>query len=41
MGEEIQMKPTSLQEQFLDRARVAGALAAVVDDPQQIVDLLR
>jgi len=34
-------KATRLQEQFLDRARAAGALAAVVDDPQQIVDLLR
>jgi len=33
-------KPSRLQEQFLDRARAAGALAAVVDDPQQLVDLL-
>jgi hypothetical protein len=34
-------KPTRLQEQFLDRARQAGALAEVITDPQQIVDLLQ
>ena len=33
-------KPTRLQEQFLERAAAAGAIAAVVTDPQQIVELL-
>ena len=33
-------KPTRLQEQFLDRARLAGAVAAVVTDPCQLTDLL-
>jgi len=33
-------KASRLQEQFLDRAKAAGALAALVDDPQQIAGLL-
>jgi hypothetical protein len=34
-------KPTRLQEQFLGRARLAGAIAEVVTDPRQIVEMLK
>lgn len=34
-------KATPMQQAFIDRANAAGAIAAVITDPQQVIDILK
>ena len=34
-------KATPMQQSFIDRATTAGAIAAVITDPQQLIDILK